>query len=82
MKKKKECPECFGEKKIETRPGVFIRCIKCRDQTAIHIRPVTPALKRKFKKWCLDRELHMKDAVIALINLAMENDMNLTEGEE
>ena len=77
----KVCPECFGEKKIETLPGIFENCPECTPNsrirnTCLHI---PPDIKKNFRLWCLDKGLSMTDAIIALIRYTLNNDPDLTK---
>lgn len=74
-----KCPECYGLGAVEKMPGEFIKCEKCQGYgsiddrlVSIHARNVDPDLRRRFKSWCAHKELTMQDAVIMLIEEALE----------
>jgi len=79
-----KCPKCYGDKEIEGLPGIFEPCPLCVPNTnrmaALNIRCMPYELKTSFRIWCLSKELSMKDAIIALMGLAIEQDLDLTEG--
>lgn len=76
------CPKCFGEKKIETTPGVFKDCTECCDFVQINIRKVPSKLRGDFRIWCFDRELYMASAIISLMRYAIDNDLNIPKREK
>lgn len=49
------------------------------DLTAINVRTVPRSLRKRFKSWCIDKELPMQDAVIKLIEMALKRDLDLKE---
>lgn len=74
-----ECPECYGVGTIQDEPNQFEVCQRCEGEgkidgklVSIHARNVDPFLRRRFKSWCAHKELTMQDAVIMLIEEALE----------
>lgn len=73
------CLECFGAEKVEITPGVFEDCTTCHESVALNIRPVQAKLRKKFRLWCMEKEITMVDAIIIMMSLAIENDLDLTK---
>ena len=43
----------------------------------INVRNIPKDLQHDFKVWCLERKVPMQDAVVALIEIAMERNINV-----
>ena len=48
----------------------------------LNVRTMPPELRQQFKEWCGGRGYSMERAVVALIRLAIADDMKLTDAED